>query len=133
MTKHRKDRADMIVTTIADFRLEYGYGPTVRELRDRVGLASTSAVHHHLLKLADEGRISYDPKHARTLAVTSTVVPFESGICARPGCGKATRRPTRGPESRWCSRTCAAVAAHVRRWLRATDTEYLAERIGLPL
>lgn len=78
MTKQRADRADMIVETIADFRMTYGYGPTVRELRDRCGLASTAAVQHHLMKLEREGRITKGYGKARTLATTGTVIEDDS-------------------------------------------------------
>lgn len=135
MTKHRADRADMIVSTIADFRLTYGYGPTVRELRDRVDLASTSAVWHHLTKLQREGRVTWTEGLTRTLAVSAPLVATEPGICTRPGCGKAIPpRKRRGRTDRlWCSPSCGAIGNHVRHWLRASNAEDVAERIGLPL
>lgn len=70
MTKHNKARADDIVAEIRDFTQHYGYAPTIRELAERVGLASTSAVHHHLRALAKAGRITYTPTTARSLRIT---------------------------------------------------------------
>jgi len=72
MTRHRADRGAMIVATIADYHATYGYGPTVRELGERVGLASTSAVVYHLTQLRDAGRVTWEPGIARTLAVAGT-------------------------------------------------------------
>lgn len=78
MTKHRSDRPELIVKAIAEYRMAHGYGPSIRELRDAVGLASTSGVHAYLVALEKAGRITYDPKHARTLAVTGTVIEDDS-------------------------------------------------------
>lgn len=69
MTKHRKDRAELIVETIRDYTSEYGYAPSVRDLMARVDLASPSAVHFHLRRLAKAGRITYHPSLSRTLRV----------------------------------------------------------------
>lgn len=77
MTKHRPDRASDILDTIEDFGREYGYPPTIRELMERVGLRSTSAVHYHLGQLERKGLLSRDPKHSRGLRVNRphTVAP----------------------------------------------------------
>ena len=58
MTKHRADRADLIVRTISDFEAEYGHPPSVRDIVARVDLASTSAAHYHLTRLAKAGRLA---------------------------------------------------------------------------
>jgi repressor LexA len=130
MTRHRKDRPDEIVRVIAEFTSEYGYPPSIRDIMVRVDLASTSAVHHHLHKLAREGRIEFEPKISRSLRVIPQ--PTGEGICARPGCGKRLSIFHTNPKTRWCSRSCAAIAAHVRRWLRASGAEYLADQLGRP-
>lgn len=69
MTRHRKDRPDQIVAVIREYRDEYGYGPSIRDIAERVDLASTSAVHHHLRALAKAGRIEYQPETARSIRV----------------------------------------------------------------
>lgn len=127
MTKIRRTRPDEIVFCIAQFTAAYGYPPSIREIMPRVGLASTSAVDHHLRKLVREGRIEYSPRTSRSLRVLPTPTP--DGICARPGCNKTTTG-TR-PNTKWCSKSCTAVAAHVRRWLRDTGHEYLIDQLGL--
>jgi SOS-response transcriptional repressor LexA len=57
MTKHDKHRATDILGVILDFQTEYHHPPSVRDIQVRVGLASTSAVHHHLTRLEREGSI----------------------------------------------------------------------------
>jgi repressor LexA len=56
---------------IYDFVVEYvetrGYPPTVREIGERVGLASPSTVHAHLATLEREGLIKRDPTKPRAL------------------------------------------------------------------
>src|SRR5947207_10276860 len=70
MTKQDQQRAERILTFIRETLDERGYPPTVREIAEAVGLASTSAVHHHLSKLEREGRLQKDPTRSRALSVT---------------------------------------------------------------
>ncbi|MDA1675159.1 MULTISPECIES: transcriptional repressor LexA [Bacillus cereus group] len=46
---------------------ERGYPPTVREIGERVGLASSSTVHGHLEKLEEKGYILKDPTKPRAI------------------------------------------------------------------
>jgi repressor LexA len=46
-----------------------GYAPTVREIARGVGLASTSAVWHHLRRLERDGRVSHQAGASRTIRV----------------------------------------------------------------
>ena len=55
MTRHDPSRADRILDVIAEFSALYGHPPTVQEIGPRVGLASTSAVHHHVTRLLRDG------------------------------------------------------------------------------
>ena len=48
MTKHDAVRKQRIIEYIAATVRQRGYPPSVREIAAAVGLASTSAVHHHL-------------------------------------------------------------------------------------
>jgi repressor LexA len=59
---------------IWEFLVEYvdghGYPPTVREIGERVGLASPSTVHAHLANLERAGLIRRDPTKPRALELT---------------------------------------------------------------
>lgn len=48
-----------------------GYPPTVREICDATGLASTSTVHGHLSRLEDQGHIVRDSAKPRAIEVTN--------------------------------------------------------------
>ncbi|HEY8628777.1 MAG TPA: helix-turn-helix domain-containing protein, partial [Gaiellaceae bacterium] len=56
---------------IWDFLVEYvdghGYPPTVREIGQKVGLASPSTVHAHLANLERAGLLKRDPTKPRAL------------------------------------------------------------------
>ena len=56
---------------IWNFHVEYvdrhGYPPTVREIGERVGLASPSTVHAHLANLERAGLLRRDPTKPRAL------------------------------------------------------------------
>jgi repressor LexA len=62
-------RGDRILAYIERTAAERGYPPSVREIASAVGLASTSAVHHHLLRLQKEGRLSRQPTRSRALTI----------------------------------------------------------------
>ncbi len=55
MTRHDAERKRKIMDVIAATIRARGYPPSVREIAKAVGLASTSAVHHHLQVLEKEG------------------------------------------------------------------------------
>lgn len=52
-----------------------GYPPTVREIGDAVGLASSSTVHAHLESLEKEGFIRRDPTKPRAIELLEPAVP----------------------------------------------------------
>ena len=79
MTKHDAERKVKILDFIAATLRARGYPPSVREIARAVGLASTSAVHHHLQVLEREGylerAIRLTPTAAIRLGLTSELVP----------------------------------------------------------
>jgi repressor LexA len=69
VTKQDQQRADRILAFIRETVGERGYPPSVREIAEAVGLASTSAVHHHLTKLEKEGRLNKEATRSRALSL----------------------------------------------------------------
>jgi repressor LexA len=63
-------RKQRIIDYIASTVRESGYPPSVREIAAAVGLASTSAVHHHLSALEKEGLLERDATQSRALRLT---------------------------------------------------------------
>jgi repressor LexA len=70
MTKQDQQRAERILAFVRSYSAEHGYPPSVREIALAVGLASTSAVHHHLTKLEEAGRLQKHATRSRALTVT---------------------------------------------------------------
>jgi repressor LexA len=67
VTKHDALRRQRIIEYIATTVRRSGYPPSVREIAAAVGLASTSAVHHHLSALEREGLLERDATQSRAL------------------------------------------------------------------
>ena len=72
MTKHDADRKVKIIDFIAATLRARGYPPSVREIARAVGLASTSAVHHHLMILEREGYLERGAAQSRAIRLTPT-------------------------------------------------------------
>jgi repressor LexA len=70
MTRHDAERRHKILEYIGRTVEERGYPPSVREIADAVGLASTSAVHHHLIALERDGLLERGTHSSRALRVT---------------------------------------------------------------
>jgi repressor LexA len=94
VTKHDAERKLKILDFIAATLRARGYPPSVREIARAVGLASTSAVHHHLQILVRDGylergegslsrAIRLTPAAALRLGLTSELVPQSSAADAR--------------------------------------------------
>jgi repressor LexA len=75
VTRHDVERRQRILDCIALALEERGYPPSVREIADAVGLASTSAVHHHLIAPERDGLIQRGGKHSRALRLTARPQP----------------------------------------------------------
>ena len=72
MTRHDADRKLRILDYIAATLRARGYPPSVREIASAVGLASTSAVHHHLMILEREGYLERGAAQSRAIRLTPT-------------------------------------------------------------
>jgi repressor LexA len=70
LTKHDAARKQRIIDFIATTLHSRGYPPSVREIAHAVGLASTSAVHHHLQALEREGFLERGAATSRALRLT---------------------------------------------------------------
>ncbi|MFD1360457.1 transcriptional repressor LexA [Lentibacillus salinarum] len=68
MTKLSK-RQEAILDYIKEQVIEKGYPPSVREIAEAVGLASSSTVHGHLARLESKGFIRRDPTKPRAIEV----------------------------------------------------------------
>lgn len=69
MTKQDHERAEKILAFIRATIEDRGYPPSVREIAEAVGLASTSAVHHHLTKLEKDGKLQKEATRSRALTL----------------------------------------------------------------
>jgi len=61
------DRQQQIWNYLVEYVDRHGYPPTVREIGERVGLASPSTVHAHLANLERAGFLRSDPTKPRAL------------------------------------------------------------------
>jgi repressor LexA len=75
VTKQDQQRADRILAYVRESIAKNGYPPSVREIASAVGLASTSAVHHHLTKLQEAGRLQKQATRSRALSLPGTTGP----------------------------------------------------------
>ncbi|AZN41980.1 transcriptional repressor LexA [Paenibacillus albus] len=73
---------------------EKGYPPSVREIGEAVGLASSSTVHGHLDRLEKKGLIRRDPTKPRAIEILdgddNDIIPFPLAISKVPVIGKVT-------------------------------------------
>lgn len=72
---------------------EKGYPPSVREIGEAVGLASSSTVHGHLERLEKKGLIRRDPTKPRAIEITDgddSFSQFPQSITRVPLIGKVT-------------------------------------------
>lgn len=70
MTKHVTDRRGAILDYISEYSRKNGFSPSIREMADATGLASTSAVHFHLQEAVKDGELEYLRGRMRTWKVT---------------------------------------------------------------
>jgi repressor LexA len=72
---HLTDRQRKVLQAIEDSTQTCGYPPTMREIGEAVGLASTSSVSHQLSALAEKGYLSRGAGRPRTAVVRSLNSP----------------------------------------------------------
>jgi repressor LexA len=83
-------RQRRILEVIKDTVERRGYPPSIREMGDAVGLASSSSVAHQLKMLEAKGFLRRDPNRPRALEVLLPGNALPAG--ARPGSGLPTER-----------------------------------------
>lgn len=69
MTRHDPHRDEAILAFIDGWWTDHGFGPSVRDIARGVGLASTAAAQHWIVKMAKAGTITHDPALARSIRV----------------------------------------------------------------
>lgn len=73
MTIKITKRQRAVLDDIERHIVEKGYGPTVREVCEDLGLSSPSTVHVHLKALEEKGYIKRDPLKSRSISLTYSV------------------------------------------------------------
>ena len=73
MTHKVTKRQQAVLDCIEACIREKGYGPTVREVCQSLGLSSPSTVHVHLKALEEKGFIKRDPLKSRSIALTYAI------------------------------------------------------------
>ena len=72
MTAGMTKRQKAVYDCIESFIQEHGYGPTVREVCERLGLSYPSTVPVHLKALEDKGFINRDPLKSRSITLANS-------------------------------------------------------------
>ncbi|WP_165172505.1 MULTISPECIES: transcriptional repressor LexA [unclassified Adlercreutzia] len=88
-------RQQAVLSCIEDCIREKGYGPTVREVCQTLGLSSPSTVHVHLKALEEKGYIKRDPLKSRSIALTYPLEDEATNIIT-PSFGKVVDVPLVG-------------------------------------
>lgn len=76
LTPRQKEVLEVIITFIND----HGYGPSVRELQDKLKIGSPNGIICHLTALSRKGIITREPGVARGIRLTAT----QLGLKAEP-------------------------------------------------
>lgn len=98
MTDKVTKRQQAVLDSIEECIREKGYGPTVREVCQSLGLSSPSTVHVHLKALEEKGLIKRDPLKSRSIALTYPLEETESafGNVVTPAFSKTLNLPLVG-------------------------------------
>lgn len=91
MSEKITKRQRAVLNNIEQHIREKGYGPTVREVCQDLGLSSPSTVHVHLKALEEKGYIKRDPLKSRSISLTYSVedqdmaaIPYEMNVVDVP-------------------------------------------------
>ncbi|MGN7476682.1 transcriptional repressor LexA [Solibacillus silvestris] len=92
MTQKISKRQQAILTFIKEEVRTKGYPPSVREIGEAVGLASSSTVHGHLARLESKGLIRRDPTKPRAIEILDQedMSIAKQGVIHVPLIGKVT-------------------------------------------
>ena len=92
MTQKISKRQEAILTFIKEEVRSKGYPPSVREIGEAVGLASSSTVHGHLARLESKGLIRRDPTKPRAIEILDQeeLSVTKQGVIHVPLIGKVT-------------------------------------------
>ena len=71
MAKEITKRQKAVLDCIEEYIAEKGYGPSVRDVCERLGLSSPSTVHVHLHTLEEKGFINRDPLTSRSITLVN--------------------------------------------------------------
>lgn len=90
--KKASKRQEDILAFIKEEVRKKGYPPSVREIGEAVGLASSSTVHGHLARLESKGLIRRDPTKPRAIEILDGfgVTAEKQGVVHVPLVGKVT-------------------------------------------
>ena len=91
-------RQQAVLDCIEECIREKGYGPTVREVCQSLGLSSPSTVHVHLKALENKGLIKRDPLKSRSIALTYSLegLPALESNVVQPSFSKLVNVPLVG-------------------------------------
>jgi SOS-response transcriptional repressor LexA len=68
-TDQGREKREMILDWLRDYRDQHGYMPSRRELCDGLGL-SVGVLKHHVDSLVEQGYLKYEPGSFRTMRLT---------------------------------------------------------------
>lgn len=80
MAEKASKRQQAVLDCIETCIREKGYGPTVREICQELGLSSPSTVHVHLKALEEKGLITRDPMKSRSIVLAKPLDEIEGEI-----------------------------------------------------
>ncbi|PGL68796.1 transcriptional repressor LexA [Bacillus sp. AFS055030] len=81
MNKLSKRQAEILAYIKDEVKIK-GYPPSVREIAEAVGLASSSTVHGHLERLEQKGYIRRDPTKPRAIEILGDTAPVVNEVQA---------------------------------------------------
>lgn len=68
----KQKRREAILDYIEAYSTVHGFSPSIREMMEATGLASTASVYFHLQEAVEEGALTYQRGRSRTWRVAPT-------------------------------------------------------------